>query len=351
MRDIWRRYARQEYTVFVDESFSRLLRMSIADSRYGYFSYGGVGVPTSEYASLRIAIAPILGDYLKLVPGGETEFKHSEFKRIPYDARSALAERLGRALCAHGAFVSGFYTPGQSFVMEQVRDAVMYEEGLPDDTTALSEAAVEELRGRYYAQAEKSELLTALLTLPVSAWANMLAAFDCPFRVIYDPRERQEDLSVKARIEGLKEVMERMSPAIKGLFLGLDVGSRSETEPGLQLADLVAGETREFHAAFPEMMSHGATRKIISQESAEEFEAMDILQMEGVPPMPYKVGAMTEMTEAMIARFAQPDPQGRTVMHQFSPLLVSGSLTGYSTTGNPRHVMPFIAGILDQCDR
>ena len=95
MRDIWNRYARQEYTVFVDESFNRFLKVTVADSRYGYFSYGGVGVPSSEYASLRIAIAPILGDYLKLVPGGETEFKHSMFKRIPYDDRAMLADRIG----------------------------------------------------------------------------------------------------------------------------------------------------------------------------------------------------------------------------------------------------------------
>jgi hypothetical protein len=351
MRDIWNRYARQEYTVFVDESFNRFLKMTVADSRYGYFSYGGVGVPSSEYASLRIAIAPILGDYLRLVPGGETEFKHSMFKRIPYDDRAMLADRIGRALLDHGAFISGFYFPGHSFVMEQVRDAVMYDEVLPDDTTALYEAAVEELRERYYAQGDKSELLSAILTLPVSAWANMLAAFGCPFRVIYDPRERQEDLSVKARIDGLRIVMERTSPRTKGLFRGLDVGSSSETEPGLQLADLVAGETREFLAAFPEMMSHGATRKIISQESAEDFEAMTTLQLEGRPPTLIKFGAMTEMTEAMVKRFIEPDAQGRTVMHRFSVLLVSGTLTGYSKTGNPRHLMPFIGGIVDQSDR
>jgi hypothetical protein len=145
MRDIWQGHARQEYTIFVDESFRRFLKMTEEDSRYGYFSYGGVGVPTAEYAPLRITMAPIIGDYLKLVPAGEIELKHTEFKRIPYLERAWLAERIARTLVDHGAFVSGFYRPAHSFVMEHVRDAVMYEEELPEDTSALYLEAVEEL--------------------------------------------------------------------------------------------------------------------------------------------------------------------------------------------------------------
>ena len=61
MRDIWGQYAGQEYTIFVYESFLRFLRMTEEDSRYGQFSYGGIGVPTAEYASLRIAMPPIVG--------------------------------------------------------------------------------------------------------------------------------------------------------------------------------------------------------------------------------------------------------------------------------------------------
>jgi len=54
--------ARQEYSIFVDESFRQLLKMTGEDSRYGYLSYGGVGVPTTEYASLPLAMAPIVGE-------------------------------------------------------------------------------------------------------------------------------------------------------------------------------------------------------------------------------------------------------------------------------------------------
>ncbi len=164
--------------------------------------------------------------------------------------------------------------------MEHVRDAVMEKhDTLRDDTAQLYREAVEEVRRMYYTKVEKSELLSSLLTLPVSAWANMLSSFDSPFRVIYDPRERQEDVSVKEKIEGLSDVMARMSLHIRGLFRGLDASSASEKELGLQLADLIAGETREFLAAFQEMMSHGSTRNIISQGSEEEYEAIDVMRL------------------------------------------------------------------------
>jgi hypothetical protein len=292
--------------------------MTEADSKYGYFSYGAVGTPVTEYDALKAELKPIFADYLKLVPGNENEFKHADFKRILFTDRGAIAERIARALVDRGGFVSGYCVPPQSFVMEHVRDAVMEErDALPDDTTQLYREAVEDLRQMYYSKGEKSELLSALLTLPISACAHMLGALNCPFRVKYDPRERREDLSVRDKIEGLSQVMARMSPQVRGLFRGLDVSTSSDVEIGLQLADLVAGETREFLAACPEMMTYGATRKIISQESNEECEAIDVVEMEGTPPFAYKVGAMSEMTEGMLDRFLRPDSGGRSVFHHF----------------------------------
>jgi len=58
--------------VFVDESFERFLKMTEVDSKYGYFAYGGVGVPAGDYDALKSDFEPIFQDYLKLVPGGES---------------------------------------------------------------------------------------------------------------------------------------------------------------------------------------------------------------------------------------------------------------------------------------
>lgn len=348
----WRRYLRQKYTVFVDESFERFLKMTEVDSRYGYFSYGGVGVPAPEYGGLKSDLATVLSDYLALVPAGEVEFKHAEFKRIPYGERRALAMRIREALWARGGFVSGFYTPSRSYVMERVRDAVMFErEEVPEDTTDLYRAGVQELEEMYFAKGQKSDLLAQLLLLPVSGWAHMLAFLKCPFRVIYDPREPDEDASVKEKIDGMREAMAILSPEVEGLFLGLEIDRKSEDEVGLQLADLMAGETREFFRAYPDMMVHGATRKIITQLSDEEFEAWDVAYPKGHPPLPNKIGAITKMPKKLAMRFLDDDPSGRTVLNCFAPLLTAGSITCFSSTGNPRHIMPFIRAVLDQSDR
>ena len=157
------------------------MTMTEADSRYGHFSYGAVGVPVSEYDALKAGLAPVLADYLKLVPGGETEFKHTEFKRIPFLERATIGHRIAVALIKRGAFVSGFYTPAQMFVMEHVRDNVMEaHDALPDDLSDLYREAVEEVREEDHSQRNKAELLSTLLTLPVSGAAHMLAEFECP---------------------------------------------------------------------------------------------------------------------------------------------------------------------------
>src|SRR5690349_21512154 len=127
------------------------MTMSEADSLYDYFSYGAFGVPAGEYDALKGDLAPVLADYLKLVPGGETEFKHTEFKRIPFLDRATIAHRIAVALIKRGAFVSGSYTPAQMFVMEHVPDNVMEtHDALPEDLTELYRAALEDVREQYF---------------------------------------------------------------------------------------------------------------------------------------------------------------------------------------------------------
>jgi hypothetical protein len=73
--------------------------MTRVDSRYGYFSYGAVGLSSAEYDGFKADLAPVLTDYLSLAPGGDRGFKHTLFKRIPYAQRRDLAERIvGRKL-------------------------------------------------------------------------------------------------------------------------------------------------------------------------------------------------------------------------------------------------------------
>jgi len=156
----------------------------------------------------------------------------------------------------------------------------------------------------FYKSGEKSDLLSYLVTKAVAGWTYMLGFLDCHFRVIYDPREPDEDASVKEKIDSMASAMAQLSPEVEGLFLGLDIDRKSEHELGLQLADLMAGETREFFRSYPEMMSHGATRRIINQLSEEDLEVWDVARPKNLPPMPNKMGAL---------RHCQVDAEGQVL--------------------------------------
>src|SRR4051812_12730226 len=80
---IWARFAGKKYLVFVDETFNRFFEMDETGSRYGYFAYGGVGVPAEEYESLKDQCVAVFTDYAALVSGAK-EFKHTEFKRLAF---------------------------------------------------------------------------------------------------------------------------------------------------------------------------------------------------------------------------------------------------------------------------
>ena len=44
-------------------------------------------------------------------------------------------------------------------------------------------------------------------------------------------------------------------------------------------------------------------------------------------------------------------PHLKITSEAFPRVLAAGTLTGYSSAGQPRHLMPYISWILDQCDR
>lgn len=347
----WLKHRREGFITFVDETFLRFFRDDQGD-RYGYFSYGGFGLPVGQYDRFKQDIAPLFSRYQKLLSGSEKEFKHTDFKRIPYADRMDLAKGIARVIERYDGFVSGFYTPGEAIIMEQVRNLVMDDqEELPPDTSDLYQRAITDFRTTYEGGPGDSKLLATLLNLAVSAFTHMIASFGSPFRILYDSRERREDAAVKTTIDELQEIIPRLSPEVAGLFRGLKVAKDSKDELGIQIADLMAGETRDFFDANRELMSFGATRRIISQTSDEDIQAWDVLQPADHPPMPYKVGGMTRIPEGLRRRFFRNDPEQRSVMSAFSRVLAAGSLTCYSSTGQPRHVMPYIHWILDQSDR
>ena len=247
---VWRHFAGQPYLVFVDELFRGFFEFD----RRGYFVHAAVGIPEGQYSDLQNDIAPIFQTFQGLTSPGAREFKYSEFKRIDPADRRRMAFRLRDVLKKHGAFFAGFYTPLEAFVLERARTNLFLEDltALPDDYTEVYKQAENELRAEVSGPGQ-SAVIAKLIHRPVVGVANMLASLDCRFRIIYDPGGKREDKAVAATVEGwvklldnLKNVKSDLRTDLADYILGFHRDRRSEDEVGLQLANLVAGEIREF---------------------------------------------------------------------------------------------------------
>lgn len=349
-RDIWSRRSGQDYLVFVDESFRGFLELR----QVGYFCHAAVGIPQLEYERLKMAVAPIFADYQRITALNPSEFKHADFRSVEWRDRRRIALRLANALTTHGAFIAGFYTTSRDFVLECIRtDLLETDAEVPEEFGRLWEDVAARRRAEFTSAAGHSRAIADLLVLPIAAVVNLLASFECRYRVVYDPRERREDRAV-ARFVGeyadaIRTVSAKMNEsrraALEGAFHGFECQRTSEDELGLQMADLMAGEIRVFFEGNEGLRSYGATRRLITPQSEEPM--VTIAEVDGHH---FKTGALQRMPGALARCFSAPDPQGRYVLPFFRNLLASGQLTCYSTWGQPRDVMAFERLIWDQVD-
>jgi hypothetical protein len=298
-------------------------------------------------------MTPVFDEYRRLTSAGAKEFKHTEFKRIGYRDRRNLTFRIRDAFKANGVFVTSFYTPLRSFVLERVRTDLFLDDqvAIPENYDELYAKAATDLQEEARGPGQ-SGLIAKLLTLPVSGLANLLASLGSEFTLIYDPREKREDKAVKATINAFLSLFQNF----KGKDIGIrwDLGRhvrafitdrRSEDELGLQMADLIAGETREFYQANAELLDYRASRVLVTPTSEEPL--ISVSQMEG---RWFKTGAMNRMSGAIRKRFFRQDPQGRTVLPLLRELFGAGIMTCYSNWGQPRDLMFFDGYVWDQLE-
>ena len=341
----WERRRGQVYLVFIDETFWRFFELS----SQGFFCHAAVGLPEAEYDAVLDETRPIFRRYCELlVP--QREFKHAEFKRIGFEARRSLAKMIHDVLHSHGGFISAFYTPTSSFLLERARVNLLMagrETSLPTNSERRSEllqGASAEVRAKR-AGPGMSAAITALLHTPISALLNFAESIDVGLRLVYDPRETRENCAVRAGMLRTAEFVGKMTPATANRLLDVNIASSSEKEVGLQFADLAAGETRVFLDAHRELMEYGASPKLITSTSDETIQAVGVRN-----GTEYKFGAVIYLPSALQQCFFNGDSSGRTVFSEFTDLLLSGTVTCYSAQGAPRHILPYEQLLIDQLD-
>lgn len=350
-RPRWEERRGQEYLVFIDETFRSFFELQPA----GYFCHAAVGVPAGEYEALRAAVSPIFQRYSLATALDPVEFKHSDFRRLEFATRRRIAIDLAAVMTGHGAFIAGFYTTARDFVLEDVRTDLLFAgaDTVPDDFGQLWASSAEKMKEGFADGAGQSSAVSKLLQLPAAAATNLLAAFGCTFRIVYDPREAKEDRRVAALLDrymdairaGAKVLTPHAEAEVKAAFLGFDNTRISEQELGIQLADLMAGEIRLLFENRSELRTFGANQRLVRQTTREDLVTVDMLNGNVV-----KTGVLLRMPPGLRAAFTVPDREGRFVLPYFRNLLASGMSTTYSSWGQPRDVMPFEGWIWDQID-
>jgi hypothetical protein len=293
-------------------------------------------------------MAPIFTAYEAAVVGDSglslREFKFEDFRRIPLQARAELAMRISKTLKMHGVFVIGFFTRACGMVMERVRvNQISHGSEVPDDYTLLYTEAAEELRHQFEGVAQ-SETIAHVLRNPLLGMANFLDYFDCSFQVICDPRESKEDKAVIAAIEWfINERFKAAAPSEAARYLGMENKRPSHLELGLQLADLMVGETRLFFEDHPWLLTLGSSSKLITGQSREEIE-----WWEEVHGIFQKLGRLTKIPPNLAGGFKRV--KGESCLPLYRYLFASGLLTCYSDFGTPRHIELFEEQVFDQTD-
>jgi hypothetical protein len=256
-----------------------------------------------------------------------------------------LILKLNGALAAHGGFIAGFYTSNRGYVMEHIRESLIRKDSvktIPEDHAQLYEAMVKKLNETAASGPGVSALLSKLLFLPVVAIANFLSTFECGFRIVYDPRQADEDAAVKESTEALMSAVMNAAEKLelRSKFLGLEIEKPSHEEFGLQVADIIAGEVRRFFRFNPEFLTAGSDLNLITFDYHEKEEAwVDDFGKKGrripIPPRLLKQ-ALTPTEDCALTYFRN--------------LLAAGLVTCITEFGVERDVALFEKCFLDLCD-
>jgi hypothetical protein len=230
----------QTYLVFIDETFLQVFERNVR----GYFCHPAVGVPEAEYDAVRQEMQPIFQRYREMLVPELTEFKSTDFQRIPFVDRWDLAKRIHDVLYAHGGFISGFYPRANSYLLERVRVDLLEVDGIkavPAEHKDLVEKKAKETVAAWTGPG-MSDIIQQLLHTPVSGLLHFATGIDIRIKIVYDPREPKEDKVVAEAIKRVAGFTEKLQPDSAGRLLDVNITSKSEDEIGLQLADLAAGE-------------------------------------------------------------------------------------------------------------
>lgn len=252
----------QHYDIYVDESFFRFWGFDDPD---GNFCYAAVGVPGSQRVSFKQGMVALFGEFQlaaeqSLLEVSPPEIKSTIFRRMPLPVRRRFAFKIRDLLLKTNSFFLSEYSPVRGFVIESIRSDLVAQgqEELPSDITGLYNRRRQELVNSVRREgAGQSPILRNLIALPSSALAHYLARRTESFTVILDPRGRVEDAEIARSIAAHSiAVLEAVQHENADKFREVISDKTSIEVPELQIADLLAGEVRNWFILNPEFLQY-----------------------------------------------------------------------------------------------
>ena len=262
------------YSIYLDESFYEFWGLQ---NPQGSFCYAVFGLADNQAAALREFHKGFLQEFQAAV-GKELkeepprELKSVLFRRLPVTVRRRLWLGLRRFMLSSDSFVLADFTPVRGFVLERVRSDLARngEERLPDKWQPLYEQRQAEIL-KLVAQggAGQAAILEWLVGTTFAGLAHYLASRTDKYEVYFDPRSPKEDDGVRSGILSFTKMsLQALHQDDPGRFKGVCGDRKSEELPGLQIADLMVGEVRNWFISNPEILSFGSGPQLVTTETS-----------------------------------------------------------------------------------
>jgi hypothetical protein len=328
----WEKYRGEIYEVFFDESFFKFFGLSDPE---GNFCYGAVGIPTSQFSLFNFQMNKLFDEYRHAVAGSSPkEFKSADLMRLDQPVQIQFVRSLAAILEEVGGFISGFYAPVAGLVLERIRVNLMgMAASVPRHHKRLFKAAQQELIVTLTGP-NQADLIVRMLQAPASGMAHFLGWLDASFRIVYDPRQKQEDEIIRMEMANYLDMASRVSFGDENKnaqYLGMDITQKSENSFGLQAADLIAGIVRKFCRENKKLVEHGASLRLVTPSSIE-----DVMQLVSIQGEWLKYGAIVPTHPKLDAALGTPN--AANPLSYMTHLLAAGVLGTLTSTGRYRAI-------------
>jgi hypothetical protein len=328
---------RPHYELYVDESFFRFWGLSDPDGNFCYVVYG---LPISQLTSLAVHHARLLKKFQDLVVAklGEPiplELKSSLFRRLPFNDRRRLALAMRHTLKTTNSFIVGEFQEVRGFLLESIRSDVVQAGGtaLPQNWQELYDIRRNQLANTVaHGAAGQSPILSKLISLPTIAATNYIARRASSFSITLDPRggiedERLEDAIRTYTITVLEKIQQEGADKFKSVRHDL----ASEAVPGLQIADILAGEVRNWFLANREFLDFNSGKPLVTSATANIGHLMQI--KDRVVSKPERHAHLPPGLVRRMYRTAE-----NSTLPFFRQLLAKGLLSCVARWGEYRHI-------------